>query len=352
MSEHDEIKERVKAAAHIEDWVRRDCPDLKGGPVEFKAKCPFHEERTPSFTVNADKGIFHCFGCGENGDVFDWVMRRRGVDFPTALRMIANDVGIAVGVGSGGSGLGSGAKTGAQGTARPTSGGRIYQPKEVREAAEPIRGAFDPDKYRALVPGGKVFRYLTEKRRLTPEILQAYSVGETADGEAYSFAYKWWPGGMERKAGHRPRFEFCKVVKVDRADGKKIEWRDPKGGKNILFGMCAIPDEARELVIAEGEIDAMTWAQYGFPAVSVPGGAGYTGWINITFDWLARFQKIYVSFDEDRAGRQKLVEVVTRLGIARTDIVRLPEKASDISTAEYAEHTDGNVALSGVARKL
>lgn len=109
------------------------------------------------------------------------------------------------------------------------------------------------------------------------------------------------------------------------AGGKKIEWREPKGGKNILFGMLAVPEHAKELVIAEGEIDAITWAQYGFPAVSVPGGAGNTGWVDVCWDWLQRFERIHISFDEDRAGRAKVVEIVQRLGMARTDIVRLPE---------------------------
>src|SRR5208282_319793 len=103
-------------------------------------------------------------------------------------------------------------------------------------------------------------RYLTEKRRLTAALLADYSVGETVDGLAYSFAYKWrpanWPANREK-----PLFEFCKVVKV--------EWREPKGGKNILFGMGAPMVETAaansgDLVICEGEIDAIAWAQYGY----------------------------------------------------------------------------------------
>ena len=128
-----------------------------------------------------------------------------------------------------------------------------------------------------LVVDGKVHQYLTKKRGLDGGLLVDYSVGETADGEAYSLAYKWrppdWPANRERA-----HFEFCKVVKVDRPNGKKDEWRDPKGGKNILFGMeSAIVKAAQaargELVISEGELDAISWAHNGFAAVSVPGGA-------------------------------------------------------------------------------
>src|SRR5262245_50261749 len=154
-------------------------------------------------------------------------MRRKGLDFIGALKLVANSVGIAL----------------------PER--RVYQPPDANATDLAQRGAFDQGKFRALVPGGKVWKYLTEKRKLDPGKLVDYSVGETADGEAYSFAYRWWPPGAPRKEGAKPRFEFYKVVKVDRdADGKKIEWREPKRGKNVLFGMTAIPDEATELVIA------------------------------------------------------------------------------------------------------
>jgi len=206
---------------------------------------------------------------------------------------------------------------------------RIYQPGEVKAAAEPVRSPFAPEKYRALTEGSAAYLYLTEVRKLSAVLLADYSVGETVDGLAYSLAYKWRPANLP--ANRKPLFEFCKVVKVERPDGKKVEWRDPKGGKNILFGMCsqqveAVAASGGELVISEGELDAITWAQYGYAAVSVPGGAKYTGWIDVCWEWLQRFKKIHVSFDEDTTGRMKVVEIVTRLGMARTDIIRLPQK--------------------------
>jgi twinkle protein len=232
------------------------------------------------------------------GDIFEWVMRRKGLAFPQALKLVANEIGMSV----------------------PEP--RVYPPADARASQPPVDfKPFDPDKFVKLDPDSAATKYLVERRLIPMETLALYSVGQTADGEAYAFAYKWHPVGAKS-----PRFEFCKVVKVDRPGGKKVEWREPKGGRNILFGMLAVPPEATRLVIAEGEIDAMTWARCGVPAVSVPGGAGYLGWIDICWDWLQRFKQIHVSFDEDRAGRLKLVEVVKRLGMARTDMVRLPEK--------------------------
>jgi twinkle protein len=306
MSDQTDIKDRVRAAVNLPEWIMRDGVPLTGSGNEWKGKCPFHDDRTPSFTVfnKPDSGWrYHCFGCDADGDIFEYIMRRKGLDFPQALRQAANSVGIANPV--------------------PTAG------KASADSTKPDFRGFDPQQYRPLVADGKVWKYLTEQRKLDGGLLVEYSVGETIDGEAYSFAYKWQPPGWPKDRD--PKFEFVKVVKVDREDGKKIEWRDPRGGKNILFGMSAervraAHDAGGELVICEGELDAISWAQFGFAAVSVPGGAKYTGWIDHCWDWLQKFSKIHISFDEDAAGRMKVAEIVTRLGMARTDIVRLPNR--------------------------
>src|SRR5262245_53951916 len=96
MDDFSEAKERVKGAVSLADHITASGVPLKGGPVEFKALCPFHKEETASFTVNTKKGLFHCFGCGVTGDVFDWEMRRHGLDFMAALKKVANSIGIAL----------------------------------------------------------------------------------------------------------------------------------------------------------------------------------------------------------------------------------------------------------------
>ena len=69
---------------------------LKRGGGSFKACCPFHKEKTPSFTVNPQRQIYHCFGCGAGGDVFAFLMQHEGVDFVTAAKMLAQRAGIAI----------------------------------------------------------------------------------------------------------------------------------------------------------------------------------------------------------------------------------------------------------------
>ena len=76
----DEMVEEVRARADIVDVIG-EFVQLKKAGREYKANCPFHEERTPSFYVVPDKGFYKCFGCGKSGDVFSFVMERQGLDF-------------------------------------------------------------------------------------------------------------------------------------------------------------------------------------------------------------------------------------------------------------------------------
>src|SRR5512145_3135592 len=69
---------------------------LKAAGRTHKALCPFHSEKTPSFSVNPERQIFHCFGCGEGGNVFGFIMKREGMSFPEAVRFLAARKGIAV----------------------------------------------------------------------------------------------------------------------------------------------------------------------------------------------------------------------------------------------------------------
>jgi DNA primase len=85
--------EEVRARADIVDIIGELVPLKKKGK-EFAARCPFHEERTPSFYVVPAKGFFKCFGCGESGDVFSFVMKRLGMDFVDAIRYVAGKSGI------------------------------------------------------------------------------------------------------------------------------------------------------------------------------------------------------------------------------------------------------------------
>src|SRR5262249_3877212 len=69
---------------------------LKRAGTSFKGNCPFHNEKTPSFNVNPDKGFFNCFGCHVGGDVFKFLELYEKVSFPEAVKMLAQKVGVAL----------------------------------------------------------------------------------------------------------------------------------------------------------------------------------------------------------------------------------------------------------------
>jgi len=83
----------IKAKINLVDFLSKDLRLIKSGS-NYKALCPFHNEKTPSFNINQDKNTFHCFGCGVSGDVFSYVMEKYKIDFKEALKILANEVGV------------------------------------------------------------------------------------------------------------------------------------------------------------------------------------------------------------------------------------------------------------------
>ncbi|MDB5225767.1 MAG: dnaG [Candidatus Adlerbacteria bacterium] len=90
-SEVQQVKDRTNIAEVVGQYVQ-----LKRAGRNFNGKCPFHNERTPSFMVSPERGTYICFGCGEKGDVFSFLQKIDGVDFPTALKQLAEKAGITL----------------------------------------------------------------------------------------------------------------------------------------------------------------------------------------------------------------------------------------------------------------
>src|ERR1041385_6474346 len=89
------LTETVRNSADIVRVVS-EYVSLKGSGNTLKGLCPFHSEKTPSFTVHRDKQYFHCFGCGKGGSVFDFVMLAETVSFPEAVELVAEKCGIPI----------------------------------------------------------------------------------------------------------------------------------------------------------------------------------------------------------------------------------------------------------------
>src|SRR5215469_17218741 len=95
MAEAGSVAEKVKQQADIVRVVGEYVPLKKAGQ-NFRGLCPFHAEKTPSFNVHPSKQIYHCFGCGQGGDVFKFVMEMEKCAFPDAIRIVAEKCGISL----------------------------------------------------------------------------------------------------------------------------------------------------------------------------------------------------------------------------------------------------------------
>lgn len=145
----DAIKERVDIVALIGESL-----PLKRAGSNFKARCPFHEEDTPSFMVSPSRQMFHCFGCSESGDIFSWLMKREGMSFPEALRVLAQRAGVPL----------------------------TLERPERREEKERLRETLDlaVSFYQRILldtPDGRAARAYLEERGLTPETIRDWRLG-------------------------------------------------------------------------------------------------------------------------------------------------------------------------------
>ena len=91
-----EIIEEVRSRCDIVDLVSSYLPELRKRGATYKCCCPFHNEKTPSFTVNQERQIYHCFGCGANGDVFSFVQEYDKLDFLSAVQFLADRTGVKI----------------------------------------------------------------------------------------------------------------------------------------------------------------------------------------------------------------------------------------------------------------
>ena len=93
VTEH--VIEEIRARVDIVELIGARMTLKKSGGT-FKGCCPFHHEKTPSFHVNPVKQFYHCFGCGESGDIFAFLMKQDGLAFMDAVRLLADRVGVVI----------------------------------------------------------------------------------------------------------------------------------------------------------------------------------------------------------------------------------------------------------------
>ena len=221
-------------------------------------------------------GVWGDFATGEGGDLLDLWAKVRGIGIGETCQQVRDYLGIRE--------------------------ARVENPRPSysKPPREGIKGLSEHHR-----------RWLCLDRGLLPESVQAYKLAtkgdeivfpSLVDGELVAAKYRRLPKSFRVDANCEP----------------------------VLFGWQAIPSDARQVVIVEGELDAVAMHSLGYPALSVPFGGG-TGdkqakWIASEFDRLAVFDRIYLALDMDGPGQDATAEIVKRLGRERCFVVELPHK--------------------------
>ena len=186
---------------------------------------------------------------------------------------------------------------------------------------------------RLLDENSLAIKWLVEERKLAPEIIKAFRISAFRERRAIVFPC-YGPQGELINHSYRT---------LTRPGEKKKVWQDA-GCAPCLFGWHALDASVyheRRIIICEGQIDCMTWKQWGFDALSIPMGVNIPKeskdtWIDYGWDHLAAFEQIYLSFDMDEAGRDHVRETMRRLGAYRCFNIELPKKdANDCLLAGY-----------------
>jgi DNA primase len=304
----DLVKDRVDIVQLVSERVT-----LRKAGRAYKGLCPFHPEKTPSFTVDPDRRTFKCFGCGEGGDVFDWLMKTEGVDKAEALKVLADKAGIEL------------------------TGGR---PPAEREREKRLLAAHETAHFyfrQALrgTPQGKTAAEYVAGRGIDQKMVDQFGVAYAPDLPDGLLAYLRKKGHpdeeivatglvVQTERGLLDRFRDRLIVPIRDTRGRIIAFggramRADQRGKYInspqtllfnksgtLYALDAAKAEARrqnQAVIVEGYFDAIACHQAGFTNVVASMGTALTVDQYRVLDDL-HLERAVVAFDGDAAGQR------------------------------------------------
>ncbi|HEX5150069.1 MAG TPA: CHC2 zinc finger domain-containing protein [Parafilimonas sp.] len=265
---------RLKASLDIVDVIG-DIIKLKKSGSDYEALCPFHNERTASFKVSRDKGIYKCFGCGETGNAIDFVMKYKSEDFNTVIKELAGKYHI----------------------------GLEQDSKAYRKPVLALKKLSD-----------STIQYF-ESRGISNNTLLRHSIGETDK----SIAFPYYQDTEIITAKHRSKTE-------------KAFWLE-SGTKLIFYNLDSVKGE-KECVIFEGEIDCLSGYEAGvYSCVSVPNGAAngklQLQYVDNCYQYFEGIEKIVLAVDNDVPGKNLMRELCRRFGPERCFTVEYPEGCKD-----------------------
>lgn len=339
--------EKVRSAADIVQVIGEVLP-LKRAGRNFKTLCPFHSEKSPSFMVNPEKQIYHCFGCHEGGNVIRFLMKQEGIDFPEAVEKLARRYGISIS-----------RKQESEKENRVRSDKELYFKINQLVARRFYENLLDPER-------GKRARDYLEKRKIRPEVMREYLLGYALpNGQDLIGLFKGKNVPLDRAEslglirrreegrgeGHYDFFRDRLIFPVIAADGKIIGFSgrsiDPEGepkylnssespvyrkGESFLglfLSKNAIRQEDR-VVLVEGNFDQMRLYQEGIREVVAPLGTALT---ERQIQGLSRYSRNFiVIFDGDDSGQkaqERALELLLSQGLFPRGVTLPPGEDPD-----------------------
>ena len=339
-----DIIEDIRNRCDIVELIGTFVQLKRSGANTYKGLCPFHQEKTPSFHVDASRQTYHCFGCGKGGDVFRFYMDRENVGFNDALHMLASRVGVVIPESSF-------SGTPEEGRQRAGERERLYR----------INAEFCDFFRRALVsnPDSPPSLYL-KKRGIPSEIAERFKIGACPDEWTACLAYGRSLGftdaelvaaGIVRRKEETGRcFDHFKgrlTFAIENEQGRVVGFSarslEPKplaGGKyintpetpvfkkgNLLYALPLarrMMTERNLAILCEGQLDTIAFHRAGFECAVAPQGTGFTeGQARI----LRRYtNRVFLAFDADAAGQKAILRAVEILLPLSFDIraIRIP----------------------------
>jgi len=321
-----EVIDQVRLQADIVDVIQSYIPLKKMGR-DFKACCPFHNEKTPSFVVNQQRQWYHCFGCGKHGNVVSFVMERENVDFPNAINILARRYHIFI----------------PEDTSYPR-----YGERQTPDGSPPVRTNFKERMYQlhekaqawfarrlAEAPDSPVAQYLAT-RGLPPETVEKFGIGASVDQWDAFLSYASRDGfsmeelvtsGLVVRTDDNPpktydRFRNRLMFPIWNEQGRVVGFsartieKDFKGAKyvnspetpvfkkgRILYALHLARQEMGRkgyAVLCEGQLDVIAMHRAGVGNAVAPQGTAFTEEQSVM---LKRYTDcLYLAFDCDGAG--------------------------------------------------
>lgn len=312
-------KDRIKDTVDIVSLIRSYGIDLEEKGSSWMGLCPFHEDRNPSFSVDREKGLFHCFGCGAGGDVFDFVMAKEGVEFKEALSILKGSPSIPTE---------KHLKT-KEVPAKPVPS-KSPSPEE-RPPAEILSSLEDATSYyhRQLSTHQDAVEYLKKRGLYTPDLLvrlnAGYCPGDLREKLSRDQYMELKQAGLFTEKGFET-FRQCIVFPLLDPEGRTIGFYGRKvsekaGVKHLylkgphrgLLNRKAASVYREEIILTESVIDALSLLTLGFQNVIPCYGTN-----GLTEDHLSllrdeRVKLVTVAFDNDQAGREGAEKIAQAL---------------------------------------